>query len=204
MKVSNIFKHFWIICRHKFWVGYYCFKFGLYWQGIVHDLSKFSLTEFWESARYYDGSRSPIEICKEKNGVSKAWLHHKGRNKHHYEYWQDNFDSGTTHLRIPFKYVLEMCCDFLGAGKAYYRKDFTYLKEFYWWLDNIDKKKAMNEDAKMFVTIFFYRISDSQEVFKFNKKELESLYEDKNLLISEYNEILDYIELYNLRKRNKK
>ena len=79
--------HLKTVCIHRFWVMYYCFKCGLYWQGLIHDLSKFSITEFVESAKYYTGTDSPINKCKAENGVSYAWLHHKGINKHHYEYW---------------------------------------------------------------------------------------------------------------------
>ena len=42
-------KHVIRILVHKFWVAYYCFKLGLYWQGIIHDLSKFSYIEFSRS-----------------------------------------------------------------------------------------------------------------------------------------------------------
>lgn len=88
IKLRNIKNHLKTVLTHKKYVMKYCFKAGLYWQGIVHDLSKFSPTEFWESVKYYQGTRSPIDACKEENGMSLAWLHHKGRNKHHYEYWQ--------------------------------------------------------------------------------------------------------------------
>ena len=87
MKLKNIFLHFKKICVHKYWVGYYCFKADLYWQGIIHDLSKFSPVEFWESVKYYQGTSSPIDVSKKVNGYSKAWFH-RGRNLHHYEYWQ--------------------------------------------------------------------------------------------------------------------
>lgn len=102
--ISNIFKHFKKICIHKYWVFYYCCKAGIPLQGLVHDLSKFSTTEFWESVKYYQGTSSPIDACKKANGWSAAWMHHKGRNKHHYEYWQDNFDNGGNPIEMPMKY----------------------------------------------------------------------------------------------------
>lgn len=92
--IINTFRHFKKVCTHKHWVFYYCCKVGIPFQGLVHDLSKFSPTEFWESVKYYQGTSSPIDACKKENGWSAAWMHHKGRNKHHYEYWQDNFDNG--------------------------------------------------------------------------------------------------------------
>ena len=133
-------QHFLKICKHKYWVFYYCNKAGIPWRGIVHDMSKFSPIEFFESVKYYQGSSSPIDACKKANGWSAAWLHHKGRNKHHYEYWQDNFDNGGVPLKMPYKDVLELICDYLGAGKAYQGKNFTLQGEKIWW----DAKKKHN------------------------------------------------------------
>ena len=66
-----------------------CFMRGLYRLGLVHDLSKYSWTEFSVGAKYYQGTRSPNDAERESKGYSSAWLHHKGRNKHHLEYWVD-------------------------------------------------------------------------------------------------------------------
>ena len=85
----NWWGHFHTITAHKFLVMKHCFKVGLYRQGLLHDMSKYSPTEFLVGARYYQGDRSPNEIERLETGVSSAWLHHKGRNKHHLEYWVD-------------------------------------------------------------------------------------------------------------------
>ena len=45
-------------------------------------------------AKYYQGNRSPNEIERREKGYSAAWLHHKGRNKHHLEYWIDYSPEG--------------------------------------------------------------------------------------------------------------
>ena len=79
--------HFCTITRHKLLVMKHCFRVGLYRQGLLHDLSKYSWTEFKVGCKYYQGDRSPNNAERETTGVSLAWLHHKGRNKHHYEYW---------------------------------------------------------------------------------------------------------------------
>jgi len=158
MKIINIFKHFKTVCKHKFWVGYYCFKAGLYWQGITHDLSKFSPVEFIESVKYYQGTSSPIDACKKEKGYSNAWLHHKGRNKHHYEYWQDNFDYGCTPLKMPFNYALEMICDYLGAGRAYNGKNFTLESEYQWWLHKSSLPLKMHENTLTFINIMMDKI----------------------------------------------
>lgn len=152
--MSNYWGHFKTICKHKRWVAHYCFMSGLYKQGIFHDMSKFSPTEFIESARYYQGNRSPIDACKEEKGYSEAWFHHRGRNKHHWEYWIDDFSKGMVPKKMPFKYVLEMVCDYLGAGRAYMGKKFTIEAEYNWWLDR-RKIVIMHEDTKRLVDLFF-------------------------------------------------
>lgn len=143
--------HLKTICKHKYWVFYYCCKMGIPWQGIKHDLSKFSPVEFFEGVKYYQGTSSPIDACKKETGYSLAWLHHKGRNRHHYEYWQDNFDTGTTHLQMPEKYQLEMLCDYLGAGRAYMGKDFTFQKEYEWWQNKKKRAKAMHPEQIKYI-----------------------------------------------------
>ena len=113
-------KHFKTVMKHKQVVFRECWACGIGWQGIVHDLSKFSHTEFSPSAKYFQGNRSPIEAEKENCGYSFAWLHHKGCNPHHWEYWIDfASDGGIIADRIPKKYVIEMLCDWIGAGKVY-------------------------------------------------------------------------------------
>ena len=151
MKLTNAFKHFIKICKHKYWVGYYCFKAGIPWRGIKHDMSKFSPTEFWESVKYYQGDSSPIDACKKVNGWSKAWQHHKGRNDHHYEYWQDNFDNGGNPILMPKECAIELVCDYLGAGRAYQGKNFTYAGEYKWWSAKSEKPIAMHPKIKEFV-----------------------------------------------------
>ena len=120
-------KHFKTVCKHKAVVYNECKACGIKWQGIIHDLSKFSHTEFAPSAKYFQGNRSPIEAEKEALGYSDAWLHHKAHNKHHWEYWCDyNNDTGEVFPhRIPKKYVVEMLCDWIGAGKIYSKGKWT-------------------------------------------------------------------------------
>lgn len=119
-------KHFKTVCIHKYFVFKECAACGILWQGIIHDLSKFGPTEFVSSAKHFQGNRSPIEAEKEEGGYSKAWLHHKGCNKHHWEYWTDFSDNGDIIANeIPYKYVVEMVCDWIGAGKAYSKDKWT-------------------------------------------------------------------------------
>lgn len=114
--------HLRTINHHKLLVMKHCFRVGLYRQGLLHDLSKYSPVEFSAGAKYYQGDRSPNEIERKERGYSAAWLHHKGRNKHHLEYWID-YDPGPGHrmtgMEMPVNYVAEMFCDRVAASKTY-------------------------------------------------------------------------------------
>ena len=120
-------EHLKTINRHKKYVMELCFKLGLYKQGLLHDMSKYSPPEFLVGARYYQGTRSPNAAEREERGYTSAWLHHKGRNKHHLEYWIDyGLDEGSTMvgMKMPLKYVVEMFCDRVAASKNYRGKDY--------------------------------------------------------------------------------
>jgi len=124
--MKKYIKHFITITKHKFVVMSWCFKMGIFWRGITHDLSKYSLIEFFSSAKYFQGSQSPINAEKKIRGYSLAWQHHKGHNPHHWEYWIDNVGTKQNNpIKIPYKYVIEMFCDFVGAGKIYSKNKWT-------------------------------------------------------------------------------
>lgn len=124
--MNELIKHFKTVCKHKAVVFHECRKCGLWWRGLVHDLSKFSPTEFIPSARYFQGNKSPIEAEKRAKGYSPAWQHHMGHNPHHWEYWIDyDKNGGIIANKIPYVYVVEMVCDWIGAGKVYSGDDWT-------------------------------------------------------------------------------
>ena len=126
--MTKWYKHLKTINNHKRMVMKYCFKVGLYKQGLLHDLSKYSYTEFSVGAKYYQGTRSPNDAEREDKGYSGAWLHHKGRNKHHLEYWIDyssNRSEGLVGCRMPVKYVVEMFCDRIAASRNYNKDNYT-------------------------------------------------------------------------------
>lgn len=176
---QNVFKHFKTVMKHKYWVGKYCFMCGIPWQGITHDLSKFSPTEFIESVKYYQGTSSPIDAAKADKGYSDAWMHHKGRNKHHYEYWQDNFDKGGESLIMPFECAVELLCDYLGAGRAYMGEKFTYENEYQWWINKIKNPIAMHPMIMCFVDFMLFALStcdDKQAKIFLHKDYLRSIY----------------------------
>lgn len=125
--MNKAWAHFKTITKHRHMVIRHCARAGILWQGLRHDLSKYSPAEFLTSAHFYLGNRSPNEAEREAYGYSKAWMHHKGRNKHHFEYWTD-YDLVTkimSPVKMPVKYVKEMFCDRVAASKIYMGKDYT-------------------------------------------------------------------------------
>lgn len=120
--------HFATITKHKMLVMKYCFRIGLYKQGLLHDLSKYSFTEFKVGVKYYQGTQSPNNAERMELGYSSAWLHHKGRNKHHFEYWIDYstvYGEGLVGMKMPAKYVAEMFIDRMCASKNYNKEKYT-------------------------------------------------------------------------------
>ena len=93
------------ITRHRHKVMYHCLRCGILWQGMRHDLSKYSPTEFLPGARFYLGDRSPTEGERREYGYSKAWMHQA--------------------VEMPLKYVKEMFCDRVAAGKIYLDDKYT-------------------------------------------------------------------------------
>ena len=119
--------HFCTITKHKWIVCQGCFQVGLYWQGITHDLSKYGLSEFLVGAKYYQGTRSPNAAERELRGYSTAWMHHKGRNRHHYEYWSDMSPVTKQYEAVPMprKYLVEMVMDRRAACMVYEGENYT-------------------------------------------------------------------------------
>ncbi len=127
MSFKGALGHFKTITKHRHAVIKHCAKAGILWQGLFHDMSKYSLTEFIPGAKFYVGTRSPNELEREKNGYSVAWIHHKGRNRHHFEYWND-YNPKTKQnepVKMPLRFVMEMVCDRIAASKIYQGKNYT-------------------------------------------------------------------------------
>jgi hypothetical protein len=142
-------KHFRTITKHRHKVISHCFKAGLGFRGLLHDLSKYSPAEFIPGAKYYNGKRSPNVTERELFGYSSAWMHHKGRNKHHFEYWTD-FDikkQQVCPVKMPLRYAAEMFCDRVAASKIYRGENYTddYPLEYY--MRGIDSRTMHPETA---------------------------------------------------------
>ena len=147
----NVWGHFKTITSHKLLVMKYCFKVGLYRQGLLHDLSKYSPTEFLVGAKYYQGTRSPNNAEREEIGLSTSWLHHKGRNKHHFEYWVD-YGIGAEHvlagMPMPRKYIAEMIMDRISASRVYSPQGYTDASPLAYYEKGKEKLWFIHEDTK--------------------------------------------------------
>lgn len=142
----------------------------------MHDWSKYSPIEFWESAKYYTGKFSPIHACRKINGYSKAWLHHKGRNKHHHEYWYDYATVEKTPV-MPYKYAVEMICDNLAAGIVYNRKKWTNSTQLEYWT-KVESKKRVNPKINKFAKEIFKQVSEQGINPVIKKKNLKKVYNE--------------------------
>lgn len=175
LTISKLLNHWCAVRTHRKWVRHYCFMAGIPWRGLTHDLSKYNPIEFIESARYWVGTSSPINEAKRLQGISYAWMHHKGRNTHHYEYWMDNFDDGGIARLMPKKDFVEMVCDYLGAARAYQGAAFSYTAERAWWLKKREKC-AMNEKNKIMLDIIFsdLEIAENPMLIRANRDKIDT------------------------------
>jgi len=155
--------HFKTVIKHKKEVFKGCCELGIPVQGLIHDLSKFSPTEFGEGKKFYVGTSSPIDEAKRVQGYSAAWLHHKGRNKHHWEYWTDWEDrNGAKPIarKIPFKYCLESLADYIGAGKAYEGKAWTRIAPLRRWI-KFNEKYLYHHETRILMTLLMKGYSNN-------------------------------------------
>ncbi len=170
----KLFSHFVTITRHRHLVMKYCFSCGLYRQGLLHDLSKYSPVEFFNGARFYAGGvRSPIPNERIEKGYSEAWLHHKGRNKHHSEYWIDmNSNTGIYEsVPMPKKYLAESVLDRIAASYNYNRKSYNRampLEYFY----RTKERTPMHADtfSQMEKLLTLYKNDGERALFKHLKR----------------------------------
>ena len=168
-------QHFKTITHHRWLVRGGCFRVGLYWQGLTHDLSKYTPTEFSVGARYYQGNRSPNGAEREAKGYSEAWMHHKGRNRHHFEYWNDMNRETKRYESIPMprKYLAEMVMDRIAACKVYQGRAYTDSSALEYYLKSIDRKlmhPQTQRELEHILTIL--RDRGERETFRYLKEEV--------------------------------
>lgn len=162
--MNKFLGHLKTVIKHKHWVRKYCFKCGLYWQGLTHDLSKFSPTEFIPGVKYFTGKCSPNDLERNDKGYSAAWLHHKGRNRHHWDYWQDvKKGEGYFSVEMPLKYTAEMLCDRIAACRVYHGKDYKQGDAYDYFTKCQMTAKSMNPETAKQLTLWLEAVRDEGE-----------------------------------------
>ena len=173
MKIKNAFLHIALVIRHKHKVFIHAVKCGIPFRGLVHDLSKFSPSEFFESVKFFQGNRSPIGVARREQGVSRAWLHHRGRNKHHIEYWYDHECDPLP--MMPYKYAVECVCDKISATKTYAKKSYNNSLPLAHW-ERYGCKAPCNPKTSAFIERVFIDLRDNGEKYVLNKKYMKKTY----------------------------
>ncbi len=172
----KLLSHLWTVVKHRHQVFINCIRAGIPFQGFIHDLSKFSYEEFISGVKYYQANRSPNELERRMNGFSAAWLHHKGRNKHHFEYWLD-YSPITKQLEpieMPKKYLIEMVCDRMGASKIYLKKEYNDGSPLGYLLRSKDRiiiHEQTLKDLEFLLTKL--QIEGERELFRYIRKEFK-------------------------------
>jgi hypothetical protein len=168
-----------------------CYEMGIPELGDAHDLSKFSPDEF-DIYKWADGKRSPHDNARDELGYSPSWIHHKARNQHHWEYWTD-FNEATPNadgtftiickaVKMPYDRIIEMFCDFVGAGKAYDKGEWTVHTPLEYWKKNCENKRAMHKDSEKLLVLLLKKLDSSDSLddfvswYNINKEKLERNY----------------------------
>lgn len=171
--MNKIWGHFKTITKHRHQVIYHCFKAGIFLQGCKHDLSKYTPSEFLPGVKYYNGSRSPNEGERESCGYSSAWMHHKGRNKHHFEYWTDYspITREIQPIKMPMNYVVEMFCDRVAASKIYLGKNYTNKEPLAYFMKGKRTRLIHPETSKCIEMLLVMLAEEGEEAtFKYIRK----------------------------------
>ena len=175
--MNKAWKHFKTITYHKYLVAKGCFRVGLYMQGLLHDMSKYSPTEFIVGMKYYQGDRSPNNAEREEIGYSTAWLHHKGRNRHHYEYWIDYsihaIPGGMAPVPMPKRYIAEMIMDRIAASKVYKGKAYTDAAPLEYYYQGTDTAPIHEDTRRILLRMLTMLAEEGEEkTFRCIKEEL--------------------------------
>ncbi len=174
--MGSFWGHLTTITRHKLLVMKYCFKLGLYRRGLLHDLSKYSPAEFWPGVKYYQGDQSPNNAERRDKGYSSAWLHHKGRNKHHIEYWTDYAqgpEKKVVPIEMPPVYVAEMLCDRIAASRIYKKQDYTDASPYEYYTRSKERGIIHPETHRLLMELLTMLKDKGEDVtFEYVRKEL--------------------------------
>ena len=175
--LKNAVGHFKTITRHRHAVIRHSFKAGILWQGLLHDLSKYSPIEFLQGVKNYTGTRSPNEKERAEKGYSDAWLHHKGRNRHHFEYWTDYnpIERRVMPVKMPLKYVAEMFCDRVAASKIYQGKDYNAASSYEYFIGGKGRRFIHEETSDLLESwLLMLKEKGEEETFRHIKEMLRN------------------------------
>jgi hypothetical protein len=181
--MKKLFKHLKTVHIHRKYVRKACFKMGLYWQGLTHDLSKYSLTEL-SMCKYYTGKGSPHQVARAELGYSPSWIHHYHTNKHHFQFWWDEDEEGKIiPMKMPFKYVMESFCDMLGASKAYNPENWKPEMLLNYWEQKCLGKRIQHKESETFLDYLIKQlvVRGEEDFFKWFsgcKESLQVSYEE--------------------------
>lgn len=179
--MKNLFKHLKTVHIHRKFVRKACFKMGLFWQGLTHDLSKYSITEL-SMCKYYTGKGSPHQVARKVLGYSPSWIHHYHTNKHHHMFWIDETETGEIiPMKMPYRYVIESLADMLGASKAYNKTNWKPQMLLDYWEQKCLGKRIMHKDSvQLLDTLIRQLVSQGENNFfiwyKENKKAFKNNY----------------------------
>ncbi len=173
--IQRFFGHLHTITRHRHIVMWHCFKAGIPWNGLMHDLSKYSPAEFIPGVRFYTGTHSPTSGERLAYGHSKAWMHHKGRNRHHYDYWMDYSieQRKVVPVKMPLVFVIEMFCDRVAACKVYLNDRYTQSSALEYFRRR-SSEEDMHPETRELLGKLLLMLSErgEKETFRYIRKEL--------------------------------
>ena len=167
--MKNFFKHLKTVHTHRKYVIYSCFKMGILLQGLLHDLSKYSLTEL-KICKYYTGTLSPHDTARDKLGYSPSWYHHRNRNKHHPEYWIDSLEKMTA-VKMPYRFVAEMVSDFIAAGKVYSKDKWSVKMPWEYWEKNCRGVRILNFETEYLFERLLWKLHEAESEKAFYKQQ---------------------------------
>ena len=173
--MNRFFGHLHTITKHRHLVMRHCFRAGIPWRGLMHDLSKYSPAEFIPGVKFYTGTKSPTDGERRTYGYSKAWMHHKGRNKHHYEYWADYSIvlKKSVPVKMPLVYVIEMFCDRVAACKVYLKDKYTDSSALEYYNRRLGQEEMHEETSALLGTLVkMLAEKGEKETFRYIRREL--------------------------------
>jgi len=173
--MNRFFGHLHTITKHRHLVMRHCFRAGIPWRGLMHDLSKYSPAEFIPGVKFYTGTKSPTDGERRTYGYSKAWMHHKGRNRHHYEYWTDYSIvlKKSVPMKMPLVYVIEMFCDRVAACKVYLKDKYTDSSALEYYNRRLGQEE-MHEETSALLGALVKMLAEKgeKETFRYIRREL--------------------------------